>query len=99
MDDTVEVVARAIFNASLKSVGRSVLWTAEDVSWPAETIRDEARNCARAAIAIVGGRVGTLEAAMRRWREHNECSPTPDGVYVMVPAQALDELLIGAIKK
>ena len=28
MDDTVEAVARAIFNASLKSVGRGVLWTA-----------------------------------------------------------------------
>jgi hypothetical protein len=93
MEDTVEVVARAIFNASLKSVGRSVLWTAEDVSWPTETIRDEARQCARAAIAAVGGRVAELETAMRQWREHNGCIPSPDGVYIMVPARHIGELL------
>ncbi len=44
-------------------------------------------------------RVRELEAAMRGWREHNECSPTPDGVYILVPARHLDELLIGAIQK
>lgn len=88
MDETIERVARAIFNASLKSVGRQVLWTADDASWPAEHTRDEARQCARAAMAA-----DPLRAAVRGWRENNECSPTADGVYIMVPARQLDELL------
>lgn len=52
MERDVERVARAIFNASMKSVGRTVLWT-DDASWPEERIRDEARQCARAAIAAM----------------------------------------------
>jgi hypothetical protein len=43
----VERVARAIFDASMISAGRTVLW---DDDWPAEHTRNEARQCARAAI-------------------------------------------------
>jgi hypothetical protein len=49
----VEKVAQAILNASVQSAGRSVLWTDDDTSWPAERIREEARACARAAIAAM----------------------------------------------
>lgn len=38
-------------------------------------------------------RIAELEGALGKWRGHNGCSPTPDGVYIMVPAQAIDELL------
>ena len=44
-------------------------------------------------------RIAELEAALRRWRNHYECSPSPDGSYIMVPAHQLDALLIGAVQK
>lgn len=46
-----ERVAMAIFNASVKSAGRSVLWDRND-GWPSESIRDEARACADAALSV-----------------------------------------------
>ena len=62
MDEAVERVAKAIFNASVKSAGRQVLWTEDDSSWPADHTREEARQCARAAIVAVRD---PLEAATR----------------------------------
>ena len=38
-------------------------------------------------------RIAKLETALRQWRDHNECSPTPDGVYIMVPARQIVELI------
>lgn len=51
--EMIERVARAILNASLQSAGRAVLWTDEPSDWPPEHSRDEARQCARAAIAAM----------------------------------------------
>jgi hypothetical protein len=47
----VETVAKAIFNASVQNSGRNILW--HDAGWPAERVREEARACARAAIAAM----------------------------------------------
>lgn len=52
MSEMIECVARAIFNADLQSVGRTVLWT-DDPSWPSEQVREAARRGARAAIAAM----------------------------------------------
>lgn len=55
-----------------------------------ELIADELRRIRK---RIEASRIAELEAALRGWRENNECSPTPDGVYIMVPARHIDDLL------